>query len=448
MPRPCRYRVSRRGAVAPLTVLSLTVFAGVVALVIDGGRLQEERRHAQATADAAALAAAVDLLANYSSNGGTDPNGTAQASALATAAANGYTNDTVNSVVIVNVSPQAYQGGPKAGTALPAGYVEVIVQFNESRSFSNLFGSGTVPVRARAVARGQMGNIGDAITLLSLTAAPALGITGSGSVSAAGPLRVNSSASNAISVTGSGTVTATQYNLVGNCSTVGSGTVTGSGGGSATINTTEAVPDPLRYLIAPDPGALGLTNQGNNLSITGSESVDLYPGIYVGGIRITGSASVTLHANADGTPGIYYLEGGGLTITGSGSVQTAAKETGGVMIYNAWSTSGDAISLTGSGSLSLLPPASGPYQGIGIFQARGSLGNPGPTLSITGSGSMELYGTVYAAYGAVRLTGSGGNDVMGGQYVVDSLSVRGSGTVNVNPGNQPVARTRLLGLVE
>jgi hypothetical protein len=444
-------RIPRRGAVAPLTVLSLAVFMGMVALVIDGGRLQEERRHAQATADAAALAAAADLLANFNSNGGTDSSGTARASALATAAANGYTNDGTNSVVKVNLSPQNYQGGPNAGQALPPGYVEVIVQFNEPRTFSNVFGSGAVPVSARAVARGQWGVIGDAITLLSLHQSRALDITGSGSVAASGPLRVNSDASDAIGVTGSGSATATQYNLVGGYSKTGSGDIAGPEGAAATFNSVQAIPDPLRYLPAPDPLALGLTSQGKNLCISGSQSVDLYPGIYAGGISISGSGSATLHANADGSPGIYYLEGGGLSITGSGSVRTAASETAGVMIYNDWGTCGcgsGAISLAGSGSLSLQPPASGPYRGISIFQARGSSTNSGPTITITGSGAMSLYGTVYAAYAGVRLTGSGGNDVMGGQYVVDSLTVTGSGTATVDPGNLPVARMRLFGLVE
>src|SRR5579871_2781951 len=116
--RPLHSR--RGGSVTPLAVLSLTLLVSVVALVVDGGSLMEERRHAQATADA-----------------------------------NGFTNDGVQSVVTVNVSPQNYQGGPNAGSALPPGYVEVIVQYNASRTFSGIFGPGTIPVCGRAVARGR-----------------------------------------------------------------------------------------------------------------------------------------------------------------------------------------------------------------------------------------------------------------------------------------------------
>src|SRR5579872_78215 len=94
--RPLHSR--RGGSVTPLAVLSLTLLVSVVALVVDGGSLMEERRHAQATADAAALAAAADLYANYGTNGGADPKSTAAASAQAIANANGFTNDGVQSV--------------------------------------------------------------------------------------------------------------------------------------------------------------------------------------------------------------------------------------------------------------------------------------------------------------------------------------------------------------
>ena len=97
----------------------MTLLVSMVALVVDGGSLMEERRHAQAIADASALAAAADLYTNYGTNSGADPKGSAAASAQAIANANGFTNDGVQSVVTVNLSPQNYQGGPNVGSALP-----------------------------------------------------------------------------------------------------------------------------------------------------------------------------------------------------------------------------------------------------------------------------------------------------------------------------------------
>src|SRR5262249_20852988 len=128
----------------------------------------------QATADAAALAAAVDLYQNYPTNGGVDQNGTARQSALTTAAAMGYPNDGDTSTVTVNVPPQS---GPFAGQV---GYAEVLVQWNQSRSFSNIFSSASIPVKARAVAAGRWVPFGNGIIVLHPTAQGALHANGNG----------------------------------------------------------------------------------------------------------------------------------------------------------------------------------------------------------------------------------------------------------------------------
>src|SRR5262249_28785131 len=135
----------RRGVVIILVALSLVALISIVALALDGGTLLAERRQAQATADAAALAAASDLFYNYWTYSGADVGGTAKAAALAEAASNGYTNDGTTSVVTVNIPPL---NGPYAGMR---GYSEVIVEYRISRSFSNLFTQGPISVRARAV---------------------------------------------------------------------------------------------------------------------------------------------------------------------------------------------------------------------------------------------------------------------------------------------------------
>ena len=116
--------------------LSFSLIMAVLALLLDGGILLTERRHAQATADAAALAAASDMFAN---NGAT---GTASASALGVASANGYTNDGTTSKVTVNIPPLS---GTFVGKA---GYAEVIVTWYQKRGFSAVLGSGTLPVGA------------------------------------------------------------------------------------------------------------------------------------------------------------------------------------------------------------------------------------------------------------------------------------------------------------
>ena len=132
---PPYFAVRPDAAVVVLVAVCLVVLVSIVAFAIDGGMLMDERRHAQAVADGAALSAACDLFDNYWTNSGTDPNGTAVASALATAAANGYNNDGIQSIVTVNIPPKSGDYAAPQYT----GYAEVLVQFNQPDGLAVLF---------------------------------------------------------------------------------------------------------------------------------------------------------------------------------------------------------------------------------------------------------------------------------------------------------------------
>lgn len=438
----------RLGGVTPVAVLSISLLIAVVAIAVDGGTLMEHRRHVQATADAAALAAAADLYGNYSSNKGADPSNTASNSALAIAAANGFNNDGVNSIVTVSVSPANYQDGPNKGQPLPPGYAEVIIQYNAGRMFSNVFGSSAIPVRARAVARGRWAPDNDKVIALNLNASGSVTVGGSGGLNILGILQVNSSSSSALNVTA--TLSASQINLNSAGGLIGSllSLLLGGLGGPPPVYYGPPIPDPLRFMPDPDPVKLGLTTRSTSKLSISSGTVDLYPGVYVGGIAVNGAAVVTLHANSDGTPGIYYLQGGGLKLGMMAKVTTAATETAGVMIYNGWQASGDTITTSGMSSLTLSPPASGLYEGLSIFQARGSVSTPAPTLTVSGTGLMSVAGTIYAAYANLTVSGGASGSVVGGQIIVDTITVSGSAIIKVDPGTKPIANCRTLHLVE
>ncbi len=119
----------RRGTVAVLVALTLTGLIGFVAIALDGGLLQDNRRSAQAAADASALAGAQAIYANYQAASGLDPAGTAAAKALEVAADNGYSNDGVHSKVTVNIPPLS---GIHAGQA---GYAEVLIEYYQTRFY-------------------------------------------------------------------------------------------------------------------------------------------------------------------------------------------------------------------------------------------------------------------------------------------------------------------------
>src|SRR5262249_5675252 len=112
-------RQGRPGVVVPMVALSLIGLLGFTAIAVDGGLLLTNRRHVQTAADAAALAAAIELFQN--SPTGTDTSGNAAASARKTAADNGFTDKKNGVTVTVNIPPLS-------GTfANVPGYVEVII---------------------------------------------------------------------------------------------------------------------------------------------------------------------------------------------------------------------------------------------------------------------------------------------------------------------------------
>jgi Flp pilus assembly protein TadG len=423
----------RRGLVAVLVVLCLAVLVGVAAIALDGGMALTERRRAQDVADAAALAAAADLFANFQTNHGHDVNGTAAASALSIAAANGYSNDGTHSIVTVRVSPaQPVQPDPTitdGSGGLKPGYAEVTVQYNEPRFFSAIWGQGALPIQARACARGTWSVVVDGILLLDPSNSGSLTAKGNGSLTVNGaPVVVNSNDTNGAVATGGATVTAPAFNFAG---TPGYGT-SGSAQFDGTIQSgMTPTPDPLAYLNPPDPSSLSLQSS-QTLQISGSQPVTINPGLYKGGIQISGQGTVTLQ------PGIYYMQGGGFSFTGQGTVVG-----NGVMIYNAPLTGTDSIDLHGQGSLTISPMTTGLYRGISFFQDR----NATAPLSITGNGSVNMSGTFYAASASVNITGNSSNDVIGSQYISYDLSLKGNGSININ-WNGSTARTRRIGLIE
>jgi hypothetical protein len=448
----------RHGMVAVQVTLTLTALLSVTALAVDGGILLAERRHAQAVADAAALAGAIDLFTHYPYNNGYDTSGTAKASALTTAAANGYSNDGVTSIVTVNIPPQSgyFVGDP--------GYVEVIVQYNQPRGFSNLFGSGPVPVKARAVARGAWVVPKGGVLALDPTAPGAFTDSGQGTLTINGGTLIddsnNTGTTGAMTVNGGGTVTASGYNVTGTATTSNNSTITG------TITTSvPPTPDPYWYLQPPPmpgPGSITKTPLGSGLGF----QYDVYPGAFGGSgdpkLPNFGSGDVVyFHQDAQGNGAIYYLVSGGLTSNGAtlgmgsnGSGTGPGAVNGGIMFYNAGTGSNDAINIAGSSSgtvslygintTSAFTPYNYIYNGMLIFQARGAT----EAVQITGNGNFTMEGTFYAPSGTLKLDGQGTTSIIGSNLVADQISISGQGNVTVDYNGYVQPKGRFLGLVE
>jgi len=172
--------------------------------------------------------------------------------------------------------------------------------------------------------------------------------------------------------------------------------------------------DPLRFLAPPNPSQLPLRSSHKLLVSKGN--VTLQPGIYQGGITVTGQASVTL------MPGIYYLAGGGLFVDGKASLSALN-----VMLYNDPVNQGDMVHIAGRGTVGLSPMTSGAYRGITLFQNRAA--DIRVELSV-GNGTFTASGMFYAARSDVKVAGNG-SAFIGSQYISRMIETRGNGEFNV-----------------
>jgi hypothetical protein len=180
----------------------------------------------------------------------------------------------------------------------------------------------------------------------------------------------------------------------------------------------------LTYLPVPDSTTATLQSK-SQLVVNSLLPTTLQPGLYQGGIHITGASIVTM------APGVYIMDGGGFIVDGAATVVGL-----GVMIHNtSISYAAGPITISGTGKAVLTAPLSGTYQGINFFQDRAQT----TPLSLTGFGLAAITGTVYAASAPVSLTGGVGVglNVLGGAYVVNSMTVQGVGAINVDLGLNP-----------
>ncbi|HEX3314098.1 MAG TPA: pilus assembly protein TadG-related protein [Gemmataceae bacterium] len=392
-------REKREGAIYALLLVSISVIVALLAITLDGGRLLDQRRTVQQAADLAALAAAADLYSHYDVNNGLDPSGTAAAAALGIAQSNGYACDGVASSITVNVPPKS---GPFANVA---GHVEVLLSANVAGSFSACVTNSALGAGGRGVARGRRRNVG----VVALNAS-GIGIQNSNSGNIrviGGAFNMNSTSAAAFSP-GSGWLTADSTEIVGGY-TGSVAYVTGPVDTGA-----QATSDPLALLQGPDTSMLATFPFQTYTSGT----TTLGPGIYRGGLKLSGTATVNLQ------PGTYVLDGGGLSVTGSASLVGNQ-----AMIYST-SISQASGPINIAAAVTLTPPTSGTYAGICLYQDRAIA----TAVKVIGNGSLKITGAIYAPSAQVQLTGNGAADTIGGWVVAGSLKFVGSGNFDLNQG--------------
>jgi hypothetical protein len=343
---PSVTRRKQAGQALVLAAMGLTLFILAAGLGIDMGFLRYQKRLQQSAADSAAIAGAAEIPFSGCSTGNCP-------GAATDSASNGFTDGTDNVTVTVYSPPN---DGPHAGLA---GYVEVLVTKIQPTFFVKIAGVNSATVTARAVAY-LSGNFQNCMYALGTGSG---GITNNGDVSAPSCGIVSN---HNVRTTGGGSITAREIGAVG--------TATGNNHPAPKTGIVPAA-DPLSYLQPPATGGCLAAGAGN---VSGMTPVILNPGNYCGGISIGGTQSVTLN------PGVYTITGGGLTFNGTGTVSGA-----GVMLYIG--PSGGIVTLHGGQTVNLSAPTTGADAGILFYQ------NPGNTsiATISGTSGSKFEGAFY-----------------------------------------------------
>ncbi len=400
--------VGEAGSVTILVAVAIAAILGIIGLAIDVGQLRLAKQRLQTTADAAALAGALELRFCA---------GTANCSVLTAAAQDALTeNAFTGSTLLTNCAAGSttsltitVNNGPCAlGSANPhngnLGYVETVISQPQPTYFVRILGITSVLIQARAEASPASSH--NCVYTLGASGTDIL-INGSGNLTMQSCGVVDdSSASQALLVNGSAHVLARSIGIVGHYQVNGSVVLKPTPNVGIT-----SVSDPLASL--PSPTFSANSCQANP-SINGSGSFSIGPAIAGGtvcykGLTINGTPNVTL------SPGLYIIDGA-VVLNGSGSITGT-----GVTLYF---PSGGSYTDNGSETLNLTAPTSGTYDGILFYQDRSNK----QQVIFNGSSNSSINGIFYAPSASVTINGSG-STTWYTSLIFGSLTFNGSGTI-------------------
>ena len=170
----------------------------------------------------------------------------------------------------------------------------------------------------------------------------------------------------------------------------------------------ELIPDPLADFDIPAAGACQYTNT----KITGGVQA-LNPGVYCGGLSVSGGAVVTLK------PGLFNLTGGDFTVSNA-----TVKGDGVTVSFAAPDVRIDWAGAT----IRLSAPKSGHYAGLAVIGVRD------PASHTIDASTVDLHGVIYLLRGAFTWTNAGTPTVsaLWTTWIVDGFSWRGDGTIKIN----------------
>jgi Flp pilus assembly protein TadG len=404
---------SENGSAAVMVAVSLIAVLGMMGLAIDVGQLRLAKQRLQMAADAAALAAGLELT-----DCGNTPNcSTLKAAAQSALTENSFTGSTLLTncaasstttlTLTVNNGPCALgAGNPHNGNA---NYVEVVVSQPQPTYFAGILGISSVLIKTRAEAARTGGT--NCMFALDPSGSGAISVDLLAAVSAPCGIVDESSSSSALQCAWFAAIQASQIGVVG-------GTSTFLCSVTPTPRTHIAMPnpsDPFASLPRPSVPSCGTSHgvggshHGSDAALLISTTTTLYSDYaYCGGITIVAGANVTFDTTYGSTFILTSRNAGVTTLPGGLQVDFGATVTGnGVTFYNYGPSGGikfDWASFT-LGGVNLTAPTTGSYSGILFFQDLGNIS----AAQIVGSAAwnVKLQGTYYFPGATVNFTFDG-----------------------------------------
>lgn len=416
-----------RGVVGIWMGLSVTTIVGVGALAVDMSSLYTTRGQLQHTADSAALAA-VGALPDQ---------------AAATAAAQNYTEKNMPSAAhgtVMNGADITSGNWDAATLTFTAGGAPVNAyrvtarraQANGNAAptyFARALGFESADVSAAAIAA-KLSVAGACVTSLSPDGAASFDVGGTASVQTYDcNIQVNSCDASALRAQGNVTVNivdlADPDNMTGEINICGGADI----GGAATLtptpntNTGEQQTDPFEGTPKPDEELYNEQSDCDFTNFSATGDVALSPGVYCGGITLTGSGTATFSGTGGSLDhGLYIIKDGSLSIGG-----TINAIGNGVTFFM---TGEDAnINFSGTADIGLTAPTTGPLAGFVFYSDPDNPSEDPHQLRGTALGGYN--GFIYLPGAALSMTGTAnGTSGVSDCTVVVADTVSYDGTAN------------------
>jgi Flp pilus assembly protein TadG len=387
-----RFLRDNHGVTAAVVAAALPVLIGFETLGIETGLWYMIKWQSQSAADAAAIAAAYQIIA-----GRTDPVGDLTPAASAAAAQNGYTG----------TAPEIVY--PYTDSVVASG-VAVFLRRSE-RVFGSIF-MPTVTIASKAVA--VLGLLDDVCVLALSTTGTGVEVDSASRLDATGcAVAANSTSNNAIDIrsqtgllSASTLVTAGQISLGGNPIDPAAPPPEFSPTPRTLIGAT-SIPDPYANTLthAFFSSQILATPAATNSTSAGIATV--IPGHYSAGMSVEANASIDL------MPGVYYVTGGDLSIASGATVTCrTCGDANGVTIVLTSANAGAVgnVQIASGATVTLRAPSSGTFSGLLFIQDTQAVpaGGNTPDSVLAGGSGMNLTGLLYFPKTKVRFQGNPG----------------------------------------